>query len=370
MRGVGAAVRSEVGLDDGCGRSRLMPSFLAMEKRKEGGSIAMENRKERPIKGIRDMVVAIRRDKGYLVLDKDEVDYTFMESKSEFFNGMGQSPSPSLVHLHHPRTPHKVSLVHPTRILKLMSSSAVVLLLVSAAPIEDNMRRPPVTTLVRSRRANPPLLRKPPDNWGKTRLLIPVWSRPSLQPFSPSLTQLRLPQALADYPSSPNHSRLRRPRPSFDSGPQLFCCKVFCTGIKLNGRSETLLRPKPFFFLHPHRNFTSIFFFAAADLQSNGSNSPAHQRPLRDRLSSGLIHDRRRLQQALLSGCSARGLATHIHCDDFRGILPKGVKVKYLSDVANPNLNKKAKPMDQCYGFRPGPWADNSYTTHSTTVQK
>ena len=128
-------------------------------------------------------------------------------------------------------------------------------------------------------------------------LLIPVWSRPSLQPFSPSLTQLRLPQALTDYPSSPNHSRLRRPRHSFDSGPQLFCCKVFCTGRKLNGRSETLLRPKPFFFLHPHRNFTSIFFFAAADLQSNGSNSPAHQRPLRDRLSSGLIHDRRRLQQ-------------------------------------------------------------------------
>ena len=46
MGGVGAAGRSEEGLDDGCGRSRLMPSFLAMEKRKEGGSIAMEKRKE------------------------------------------------------------------------------------------------------------------------------------------------------------------------------------------------------------------------------------------------------------------------------------------------------------------------------------
>ena len=49
MGGVGAAGRSEEGLDDGCGRSRLMPSFFAMEKRKEGGSIAMEKRKERPL---------------------------------------------------------------------------------------------------------------------------------------------------------------------------------------------------------------------------------------------------------------------------------------------------------------------------------
>ncbi|XP_071721061.1 pectin acetylesterase 5-like [Rutidosis leptorrhynchoides] len=38
-------------------------------------------------------------------------------------------------------------------------------------------------------------------------------------------------------------------------------------------------------------------------------------------------------QEALLSGCSAGGLATLIHCDDFREILSKDAKVKCLSDA-------------------------------------
>lgn len=37
--------------------------------------------------------------------------------------------------------------------------------------------------------------------------------------------------------------------------------------------------------------------------------------------------------QALLSGCSAGGLATLIHCDDFQEMLPKEVNVKCLSDA-------------------------------------
>lgn len=37
--------------------------------------------------------------------------------------------------------------------------------------------------------------------------------------------------------------------------------------------------------------------------------------------------------QALLSGCSAGGLATLIHCDDFRDVLPMDAKVKCLSDA-------------------------------------
>ncbi len=37
--------------------------------------------------------------------------------------------------------------------------------------------------------------------------------------------------------------------------------------------------------------------------------------------------------QALLSGCSAGGLATLIHCDDFRKFLPKDATVKCLSDA-------------------------------------
>ena len=37
--------------------------------------------------------------------------------------------------------------------------------------------------------------------------------------------------------------------------------------------------------------------------------------------------------QALLSGCSAGGLASIIHCDEFRSMLPKSTKVKCLSDA-------------------------------------
>ncbi|KAG9145812.1 hypothetical protein Leryth_011232 [Lithospermum erythrorhizon] len=37
--------------------------------------------------------------------------------------------------------------------------------------------------------------------------------------------------------------------------------------------------------------------------------------------------------QALLSGCSAGGLASILHCDEFRNSFPKGTKVKCLSDA-------------------------------------
>jgi hypothetical protein len=37
--------------------------------------------------------------------------------------------------------------------------------------------------------------------------------------------------------------------------------------------------------------------------------------------------------QALLSGCSAGGLATIIHCDEFRGLFLRTIKVKCLSDA-------------------------------------
>jgi len=37
--------------------------------------------------------------------------------------------------------------------------------------------------------------------------------------------------------------------------------------------------------------------------------------------------------QALLSGCSAGGLASIIHCDEFRSLFPESSKVKCLSDA-------------------------------------
>nr|XP_027186434.1 uncharacterized protein LOC113784433 isoform X1 [Cicer arietinum] len=39
--------------------------------------------------------------------------------------------------------------------------------------------------------------------------------------------------------------------------------------------------------------------------------------------------------QALLSGCSAGGLATIIHCVEFRGLFPRTTKVKCLSDAGS-----------------------------------
>lgn len=45
------------------------------------------------------------------------------------------------------------------------------------------------------------------------------------------------------------------------------------------------------------------------------------------------LHIQISLLQALLSGCSAGGLATIIHCDEFRGLFPWTAKVKCLSDA-------------------------------------
>jgi hypothetical protein len=39
-----------------------------------------------------------------------------------------------------------------------------------------------------------------------------------------------------------------------------------------------------------------------------------------------------RAKQAFLTGCSAGGLSTYIHCDDFRALLPKDSTVKCLAD--------------------------------------
>jgi hypothetical protein len=37
--------------------------------------------------------------------------------------------------------------------------------------------------------------------------------------------------------------------------------------------------------------------------------------------------------QALLSGCSAGGLASILHCDEFRDLFPRTTRVKCLSDA-------------------------------------
>uniref|UniRef100_A0A2N9J1S4 Pectin acetylesterase n=1 Tax=Fagus sylvatica TaxID=28930 RepID=A0A2N9J1S4_FAGSY len=50
---------------------------------------------------------------------------------------------------------------------------------------------------------------------------------------------------------------------------------------------------------------------------------------MEDLMSKGM----RVAKQALLSGCSAGGLASILHCDEFRGLFPGNIKVKCLSDA-------------------------------------
>lgn len=50
---------------------------------------------------------------------------------------------------------------------------------------------------------------------------------------------------------------------------------------------------------------------------------------MEDLMSKGM----RNANQALLSGCSAGGLASILHCDEFRNLFPRSTKVKCLSDA-------------------------------------
>ncbi|XP_062005337.1 pectin acetylesterase 4-like isoform X2 [Rosa rugosa] len=71
------------------------------------------------------------------------------------------------------------------------------------------------------------------------------------------------------------------------------------------------------------KTFLFFFFFL-------GKENSQHiwEAILVELLSIGLSKSK----QALLSGCSAGGLATLIHCDDFRGLLPRDSRIQ-LSNV-------------------------------------
>lgn len=57
------------------------------------------------------------------------------------------------------------------------------------------------------------------------------------------------------------------------------------------------------------------------------------QRIWRAAMADLMVEGMKNAQQALLSGCSAGGLASIIHCDDFRDLMPRSSKVKCLSDA-------------------------------------
>ncbi|KAE8696579.1 Pectin acetylesterase 5 [Hibiscus syriacus] len=83
----------------------------------------------------------------------------------------------------------------------------------------------------------------------------------------------------------------------------------YCDGASLAGHPES-----------EFKNGTKLFFRGQLIWEAIMS----------ELLSLGLS----KAKQALLSGCSAGGLATLIHCDDFRDHLPKDAIVKCLADAA------------------------------------
>ncbi|KAL1312886.1 hypothetical protein HN51_039458 [Arachis hypogaea] len=74
-------------------------------------------------------------------------------------------------------------------------------------------------------------------------------------------------------------------------------------------------------------SFTGDSEDKTADLQFRGQRIWAAA--IEDLMSQGM----RFAEQALLSGCSAGGLATIIHCDEFRNLFPRTTRVKCLSDA-------------------------------------
>ncbi|XP_016481028.1 pectin acetylesterase 12-like [Nicotiana tabacum] len=74
-------------------------------------------------------------------------------------------------------------------------------------------------------------------------------------------------------------------------------------------------------------SFTGDSQNKAAQLQFRGKR--IYEAAMNEFMSKGM----RYAKQALLSGCSAGGLASIMHCDDFRNLLPHSTKVKCLSDA-------------------------------------
>ncbi|CAN0926615.1 Pectin acetylesterase 5 [Linum grandiflorum] len=82
----------------------------------------------------------------------------------------------------------------------------------------------------------------------------------------------------------------------------------YCDGASFAGHPESELK-----------NGTKLFFRGQLIWQA----------VMDELLSKGMAN----AKQAFLTGCSAGGLATLIHCDDFRNLLPKDAPVKCLADA-------------------------------------
>ncbi|TVU37071.1 hypothetical protein EJB05_19038 [Eragrostis curvula] len=89
----------------------------------------------------------------------------------------------------------------------------------------------------------------------------------------------------------------------------------YCDGASFSGNVENEVK---ILIYDPIQNGTSFFF----------RGQRIWEAVMDELLSKGLS----RAKQAFLTGCSAGGLSTYIHCDDFRALLPKTPTVKCLAD--------------------------------------
>ncbi|KAL6496217.1 hypothetical protein OROGR_029475 [Orobanche gracilis] len=84
---------------------------------------------------------------------------------------------------------------------------------------------------------------------------------------------------------------------------------------------------------HPDNEFRFKIHFHSPKLQ-NGTKMLFRGQLIWETLMDELLSiGMSKAREALLTGCSAGGLATLIHCDDFRYLLPKDANVKCLADA-------------------------------------
>ncbi|GAA0141362.1 hypothetical protein Leryth_004278 [Lithospermum erythrorhizon] len=106
--------------------------------------------------------------------------------------------------------------------------------------------------------------------------------------------------------------------------------QIAFTGILSNKAQEN-----PDFF---NWNRVKVRYCDGASFAGEGENKVARlkfrgQRIYRAAMDDLMSKGMRQANRALLSGCSAGGLAAILHCDDFRSLFPRNTKVKCLSDA-------------------------------------
>ncbi|MCD9558604.1 hypothetical protein HAX54_016049, partial [Datura stramonium] len=113
----------------------------------------------------------------------------------------------------------------------------------------------------------------------------------------------------------------------------------YCDGESFTGDVEAVDRE----YLTASTNFSSVssscapadrqIFYLPTDFLQEPATLDGILFSLPMQLGNLLAQGMNTSQNAVLSGCSAGGLATILHCDNFRTLLPKSAKVKCFSDA-------------------------------------